>query len=49
MNGFILEREKLQVGKKSIKTIFKSSKETENYATTLEKNITQSEQAFEDW
>ena len=39
VNACILEREKLSVGKKSLKTIFKSSKETETYLNTLQKNI----------
>lgn len=49
MNGFILEREKLMVGKKSLKTLFKSTKETEAYATNLDKSIANSEASFEHW
>ena len=33
------ELDKIQGGKKSLKTIFKSNKETENYGQTLQKNI----------
>ena len=33
------ELDKIHVGKKSLKTIFKSNKETENYGQTLQKNI----------
>ena len=39
INGFVLEREKISTGKKSLKTIFKSSKETETYSVTLQKGI----------
>ena len=48
VNTCILEREKLSIGKKSIKTIFKSTKETETYFNSLQKSIESNERMLED-
>lgn len=43
------ELQKVQGGKTSFKTMFKSSKEKEQFSEKLKKNIVEAENSFEDW